>query len=124
MRELSYAVTGKIANLRTFAIDSPGHGGACYHYSILDDHPENPHTNLLGDLRFQHGPIQEGNGVNGIQIEDVLAICIDRLRGFQSGKFACDDNAEALTNCEKALECLQRRTKARVARGVEGTHTV
>ena len=79
----------------------------------------------LVDIRFQKGPINaDGNGVNGIQHEDLLAIIIDRLQGFQSGKYACDDNAKALLCCQDALNILNSRTRARIARNVEGTHTV
>jgi hypothetical protein len=74
----------------------------------------------LCEIYFQNGPINE-HGVNGISGEALLAVNIDRLRGFQAGQYACADNAEALDHLEKALECLHRRTKERLARGVEGT---
>lgn len=129
-RELIYAVEGKAANLKTFAVDEPGHGGACHVYQIIDV----SHQNAVGagegdivlcDLEFQDGPISaDGNGVNGIQHEDLLAVLIDRLRGFQSGPYACDENYCALALIEEALRKLQERTKARIARGVEGTHKV
>lgn len=106
--------------------DEPGHGGASHAYHI-DWHTDIAHdptsvaANSL-DIHFQEGPIKEF-GVNGITGEAMLAIEIDRLRGFQSGKFACEDNEEALFHCISALKCLQRRTLARIARGVEGTHS-
>jgi hypothetical protein len=125
MRELQYAVEGKAANLRTLAIDEPGHGGACHKYAIGIGHSNFDGIHPLVTLNFQNGPINvDGNGVNGIQHEDLLAIIIDRLNGFQSGLYACSNNQEALDHLRAALECLQRRTKARIARGVEGTHTV
>lgn len=74
-------------------------------------------------LRFQHGPIGEV-GVNGITNEALLAIVIDRLRGFQSSKYANGFNANALVNCESALRSLQARTAEREQRGVEGTHQI
>jgi hypothetical protein len=46
------------------------------------------------------------------------------MRGFQDGPYHSADNAEALACMEQAQHALQRRTKARMARGVEGTHTV
>ena len=141
MRELIYAVEGKAANLiKTFALDEPGHGGACHKYAVLRvgnyvfKDTEDLYKSVMAvvyeehdlvTVEFQNGPINsDGNGVNGVQIEDLTAINIDRLEGFQSGPYACQDNAEALEHFRKALECLQRRTKARIARGVEGTHTV
>jgi hypothetical protein len=54
--------------------------------------------------------------------EALLAIQIDRLRSFQSGKFACRENAIALTHLEEAMMWLNKRTENRLARGVEGTH--
>ena len=74
-------------------------------------------------IEFQNGPINEV-GVNGVTHEALLSILCDRMRGFQAGPYASADNAEALACMEQAQTALQRRTKARMARGVEGTHTV
>ena len=63
-------------------------------------------------------------GVNGCCNEDLLNIVKVRLEGFQNSEFACRENAEALTKLEEALLWLHHRTNKRVARGVEGTHTV
>jgi hypothetical protein len=71
-------------------------------------------------LNFQNGPIQEV-GVNGISIEALLAIVEDRLIGFQSGQFSCREKDVALTKVQEALMWLGKRTRDRVARGVEGT---
>jgi hypothetical protein len=73
-------------------------------------------------LAFQHGPIG-GNGVNGITNEVLLAVVLDRLRRFQKSPFVCRENAIAITKLEEALHWLHHRTRARVVRGVEGTHT-
>jgi hypothetical protein len=72
-------------------------------------------------IDFQNGPIAEA-GVNGLTQEVLLAICADRLRSFQAGKFACRENALALTKIEEAQHWLHHRTKARMDRGLEGTH--
>lgn len=72
-------------------------------------------------LSFQKGPIKEV-GVNGITNEALLAILIDRMEGFQKGKFKCVDNQIALEHMKVALEALQDRTRERMLRGVEGTH--
>lgn len=69
---------------------------------------------------FQHGPIPTV-GVNGLSIESLLAICADRLECFQSGEFACRENALAITKIEESLHWLHARTRDRVARGVEGS---
>lgn len=72
------------------------------------------------DLTFQHGPIAEV-GVNGITNEALLAVVLDRLRYFQSGKYACRENALAITNIEQGLMWLHSRTRERMKRNVEGT---
>src|SRR4051794_10083758 len=111
------------------ALDKPGQGGACHLYAI-DTEPDvarfgrpntdDGYTHGFGSclVQFQNGPIKEF-GVNGVTQEALLAIVIDRLRSFQAGPFACDDNMEALLHISAGLKVLQRRTKARIARGVE-----
>ncbi len=76
-------------------------------------------------ISWQNGPLGRGNErrePNGAFVEDVIDAAADRIRFYQSGKFACDDNAEAIKHLEAALEALQRRTKEREQRHVEGTH--
>lgn len=109
-------------------LDEPGQGGACHDYYVGGfDLSTNPSSCKLYDakdgvrLQFQNGPIAEV-GVNGITHEALLAILIDRLRGFQEGRFACAENAQALEHLIAARTVLQARTIARMARGVEGTH--
>ncbi len=72
---------------------------------------------------FQKGPIKE-HGVNGIHNEDLIAIVIDRLQGFQNTDFKCRENAIALTKLEETLMWLRSRTNDRENRGVEGTHKI
>jgi len=97
-------------------VDEPSHGGANHVYEIsgFDD-------KTAARVEFQNGPINEA-GVNGLTHEALIAIVIDRLRAFQGGKFACRENALALTKLEEALHWLLHRTRARMSRGVEGTH--
>lgn len=115
------------------AVDAPGAGGANHLYHVAgfntSSNPSDPfmarygkpsdHTTIL----FQNGPIGEA-GANGVTQEVLLAIVADRLRSFQAGPYACRENALALTKIEEAQHWLQSRTRARMARGVEGTHTV
>ncbi len=106
-------------------VDEPGAGGANHEYRImLPPPPCGPTDSKVNcfDISFQNGPIKEA-GVNGVTSEALLAIQIDRLRSFQAGPYSCRENAIALTHCEDALMWLQRRTRARIARGVEVTHT-
>ena len=74
-------------------------------------------------LAFQNGPIGEA-GVNGITHEALLAVLIDRLRGFQGGPFRSDHNSMVLSHLSAALGALNERTRERQERGVEGTNQV
>jgi len=98
-------------------LDEPGAGGACHEYLVSipngDTYP----------INFQNGPIAEA-GVNGLTHEALIAIVVDRMRSFQAGPYACRENALALTKLEEAQHWLHHRTKARMDRGVEGTHKV
>jgi len=98
------------------AVDSPSFGGASslYHINREDNHE------LVANIKFQKGLVKE-HGVNGCFHEDLIAIVIDRLQSFQSGDFACRENALALTKLEEALLWLNHRTNDRQKRGVEGT---
>jgi hypothetical protein len=101
-------------------IDEPGAGGANHAYRVRWD---NGDTGGNVPLNFQNGPINEV-GVNGLTHEVLLAVIVDRLQAFQKGPYACRENALALTKIEEAQHWLHHRTLARMARGVEGTHTV
>lgn len=133
MRKLTdHIVSGDQAvQLDIEVTDQPGQGGACHRYEITGfdtisnasskDFEGYAHHFSRDVILFQNGPIKEF-GVNGITQEALLAIVIDRLRGFQAGPFACEDNQKALEHCGEALYHLQARTRARIARGVEGTN--
>jgi hypothetical protein len=108
-------------------LDEPGQGGACHEYAMSLNPIAEAAPNLIGEekrlqrVSFQNGPIKE-SGVNGVSQEALVAILIDRLRSFQAGPYACRENAIALTHFEEALMWLQKRTRDRLARGVEGTN--
>jgi hypothetical protein len=115
-RELTdHKVNGLNEMLVVTAEDGPGPGGASHEYAI-DVGPGHGVFNI----QFQKGPIQEV-GVNGISHEALLAILMDRLRAFQAGPYACEENRMALEHMEKSLDWLKCRTIARMSRGVEGT---
>ena len=85
-----------------------------------DDRPGVSKTVILD---FQDGPIKEV-GVNGLTHEVLLAVLADRLRRYQSGPYACEENATALNHICAAQGALLLRTQKRLQRGVEGTHQV
>jgi len=78
-------------------------------------------TQYLSTLHFQEGAIKEV-GVNGIFMEDLINICVDRLEHYQKSDFACRENAIAITHLETALLWLNKRTNDRIKRGVQGTY--
>lgn len=134
MRELTaHIVPGDSANhqLKIEVLDGPGAGNANHLYRISgfnsQSNPSDPWTAKHGQpavdaMRlFQNGPIKDV-GVNGTTHEAELAILIDRFEGFQKGAYACADNEESLFHLRAALTAMQRRTIARINRGVEGTH--
>ncbi len=103
----------RVDQLRIFAEDGPGPGGANHEYWVyVGDEPLDIH-------RFQKGPVCEA-GVNGETNEALLAIVADRLQCFQSGPMPCRENALALTKIEEALHWLHTRTRRSLAAGVEG----
>lgn len=109
-------------------LDEPGVGGASHLYWVGGFNDEgNPSRQAepksAMPILFQNGPIKEA-GVNGITHEVLLAIVADRLRSFQEGPYACEENEKALDSIADAMNWLHKRTLGREKRGVEGTHEV
>ena len=113
-RELDgHKVNGANDRITIRVLDEPGPGNACHEYRA-----EGP--GWRQSISFQNGPIKAG--INGTTHEVLLTILIDRLEGFQSGDYACEENATALGGLGWAVHLLKSRTEKRLARGVEGTH--
>lgn len=125
MRELtSHKVNGLNEDLHIDVHDEPGPGNASHVYSIgycLNPGTDAGGVNHMTNIQFQKGPVKEA-GINGISNEALLAIVEDRLKGFQSGQYACRENALALTHLQESMHWLHHRTRERVQRGVEGTN--
>lgn len=92
--------------------------GAHYQYDVIFEKKDGG-GEVNNCIDFQRGSVAV-EGLNGIQDEGVLAVLIDRLRHFQAGQFACADNEEALNCLERAHDCMERRKRDRIKRGVEG----
>lgn len=90
---------------------------AAYHVRLMR---ADGSARMCGGFRFHTGLLGD-DGPRGITNEVLLAIVMDRLEGFQSGPFACEQNAGALKALEVARAWLAERTRVRQARGVEGT---
>jgi hypothetical protein len=136
-REITlHKVNGLNEAIKIEAVGEPGTGGAntLYLLTLLPE-SDDPEARQELPINYQEGPIKDVfMDANGFTTEAFLAIQIDRMMGFQyarlpdgsfdlntPGKFACQENDEALNHLRLALEALQRRTKQRLARGVEGT---
>jgi hypothetical protein len=78
-------------------------------------------------IEWQDGPLgRDGERIepNGAFVETVLVAALQRLQFYNETEFRCRENSLAITHIEEALHWLDARTRAREARGVEGTHTV
>jgi hypothetical protein len=79
-------------------------------------------------IKWQNGPLGTGESrrsPNGAFVEGLILAVIDRIEFYQTasdGRFACLQNADALSLLSSALSALDDRTAQREARGVEGTH--
>jgi hypothetical protein len=107
----------------------PGPGGAsqCFELRVpagecsCAEEGETPKADPDFSCLLQFARIVDGKVQDGVTIESLLAVLVDRLTAFQAGPFACGENGEALSHLLKAVAALQRRTKRRVAQNVEGT---
>lgn len=99
---------------------APGNACQIYDLSYPYVHPEPYEFDQTGfeGVTLEFVTLENG----GVTNEALLAIVIDRLEGYQSGPFACEENALALESAKASLEYLKMRTKDRQKRGVENTH--
>lgn len=95
----------------------PKAGNAFHEYGIQWGGPKE-----VTRIQFQHGPRGVQGSVPGVFDDDLLAIIQDRLEGFQSGPFACEENQEALVAVRAAREALGKRVARRIAQGVLGAN--
>lgn len=76
-------------------------------------------------LQFIHKEAEVAGGLitvnDGTTNEEVLDALIDRMNFLQKA-FPCRENAIVITNLEQALMWLEKRTRDRVKRDVEGKH--
>jgi hypothetical protein len=78
-------------------------------------------------IDWQNGPLgRDGDRLepNGAFVENAVDAAMERLQHYQESHFACEENDQALRHLQAAAAWLDKRTKDREARKVEGTHTV
>ncbi len=79
-----------------YAADETGAGGANHEYIVMcGDEPI--------EIAFQNGPRKDKSSIHGVLDTDLLEIVRDRLKCFQSGEFACRENACALTHGRQSV---------------------
>ena len=120
MRELNTIQKREKLNI-VKAADAPGNGGANHLYTIepatmISEYP------VYWNIQFQNGHRKDKNSIHGVLDTDLLEIVRDRLKGFQSGEFACRENAIAITKIEEALLWLNKRVEDRIERNILGTY--
>lgn len=93
---------------------------------LTPDSPAADHQDYLNPagqtIAFQKGAMSLGR--NGWTTEEVLNVLIDHLSGFQKGKFACDENAQALSHLNLAKDWVILRAGRRAEQGVKGRDSV
>lgn len=79
-------------------------------------------------IDWQNGSLGRGEDriePNGAFVETVIEAARQRIEFYQTapnGRFACRENAVALTKLDEALMWLNKRTADRESRAVEGTY--
>ena len=104
-------------NVAALDAPDPKAGNASHTYVIQWGGPKE-----VTRIQFQHGPRGIEGSSPGIFDDDLLAIIEDRMAGFQSGPFACEENAVALARIREAREALGLRVARRIAQGVLGAN--
>ena len=99
---------GTARHTAVMAMDNKGAGNANHRYQIINAKSQK----VLDEIHFQDGPIKEA-GINGIHNEDLIAIVIDRMEGFQNSEFGCAENAMAMIKLEEGrMTCESCHEKA------------
>ena len=81
---------------------------------IIVDHVDN-----RIEFKIQNGPIKEV-GVNGCQVDTLIHAALLIIAGLNEN-LPCPENGNAIAHLKSALMELQKRTRDREQRGVEGT---
>lgn len=106
-----------------YAVGERGNGSAYHQYNIVGlPVDENGIGQFQEIIHFQNGARKNSDSIHGVLDTDLLEIVRDRLKCFQSGEFACRENACALTHIEEALMWMNRRVEDRIERNVLGTN--
>lgn len=81
------------------------------------------HEKDMISFKVMTEPASEGGDLRNAQWYDLVATGLEMLKYFntkENGKYSCRENAITITKIEEALMWQEKRTKDRLARGVEG----
>lgn len=90
-----------------------------YRADNFDDKDSGVSINFIHKVPVSEGSTELKTLKDGTTNEEVLRILIDRMN-FLNSKFLCRENAITITKLEEALMWLEKRTRDRVEREVEG----
>ena len=104
-----------------YRVGEEGPGGAYHTYAIVKiDHEENENP-IIATIKFQKGARSEETSRHGVLDHELVEIVRDRLKAFQKGEYATEENRIALFLLEEALKWMNKRVENRIKRGVLGT---
>ena len=87
-----------------------------------DGNPDGGISTGIGfTIHWQRGALDKA-GRNGAFLIEVLHSCRHQIETYQSGRFACRENADALNALNTCIEELESRKNRRQIQGVLGTH--
>lgn len=102
MREVrDFNIPGDPVRLLVNVLDQPMDGASSDYVFQRESDGAN-----LGNLHFHHGEISEINDVNGVSMETVIGVLIDRLETLQKSPFADRQYEMALKRLNEAHKCL------------------
>lgn len=100
---------------------------SCDNFTSSDGNPEGGRVTGCGiAIDWQNGPLAGpgGNEIprNGAFVEEVLEAAKQRLEYYQTTKFKCLENEEAIEFICQALGSIHKRLTRRKSDGIAGTH--
>jgi hypothetical protein len=76
-------------------------------YNVILAHPADEGTTCIRLPMHQGAELKDAH--NGLTMELLIGVCLDRLYAFQAGTYPCGENAAAIEHLEDALRHLANR---------------
>jgi hypothetical protein len=86
-----------------------GPGGAFNRFDYAAFDGVDPKPSIQGIIQFQDGD-PAVVGVNGVTMEVLLSVIVDRLKDYEAGPFACEENHRAISLLDRALSNMKKRS--------------